>query len=338
MKKPNFGVAIATGTEGLMYPIPYASARDVVELSVFAETIGFDSVWGNDHISTQHYVREEFNTPPRYYAPLMILAAIAERTKTLKLATALLVLPFRNPGVVAKEIATLDHLSDGRLILGVGLGAYREEFEAEFGKNAKDMVRGKMLDESIETLNALFTQDQVTLDGEYFHMTSLQSYPHPVQKPFPFYFGGNSPQGLARTVKYGTGWLPALLTVEEIKASVAQLQDMCAEAGRSFDIDIAPQLSIGIGKTHEEACKKFEASQIYRHTRSLGKSTMKGKDATDYTTRNLIGSPAEIIEQVEKYCEAGVTTFSALVFANNTIPETRDDMQYFAEEVIAKFK
>ena len=122
--KANFGLGIATGTEGLMYPIPYSSARDVVDLSVYAEKLGFHSVWGNDHITTQNYVREEFdNKPPRYYAPLLELAAIAERTTTLKLATALLVIPFRNPLVMAKEIATLDQLSGGRVMLGVGLGA-----------------------------------------------------------------------------------------------------------------------------------------------------------------------------------------------------------------------
>ena len=147
--KANFGLGLATGTEGLMYPIPYSSARDVVDLSVYAEKLGFHSVWGNDHITTQNYVREEFdNKPPRYYAPLLELAAIAERTTTLKLATALLVIPFRNPLVMAKEIATLDQLSGGRVMLGVGLGAYREEFEAEFGANAEGMVRGEMLDES----------------------------------------------------------------------------------------------------------------------------------------------------------------------------------------------
>ena len=118
--KANFGLGIATGTEGLMYPIPYSSARDVVDLSVYAEKLGFHSVWGNDHITTQNYVREEFaNKPPRYYAPLLELAAIAERTTTLKLATALLVIPFRNPLVMAKEIATLDQLSKYFTICGM---------------------------------------------------------------------------------------------------------------------------------------------------------------------------------------------------------------------------
>lgn len=337
--KANFGLGIATGTEGLMYPIPYSSVRDVVDLSVYAEKLGFHSVWGNDHITTQNYVREEFEgRPPRYYAPLLTLAAIAEHTTTLKLATALLVIPFRNPLVMAKEIATLDQLSNGRLLLGVGLGAYREEFEAEFGAHAKDMVRGKMLDESMEAMFELFTKDNVTFHGNYFDIVNAQSYPHPVQNPFAFYFGGNSANSYRRVAQWGTGWLPALLTPDEVAAGVQQLGEACAKVGRDVkDIDIAPQLSVSIAKTHEEAVARYEKSQIYRHSCSLGKSTMKGKDATRYMERNLVGSVEEVREQVERYIEADVTTFSALIFADNTLEETREHMQFFSEEIIQHY-
>lgn len=337
--KANFGLGIATGTEGLMYPIPYSSARDVVDLSVYAEKLGFHSVWGNDHITTQHYVREEFNgMRPRYYAPLLELAAIAERTTTLKVATALLVLPFRNPLVMAKEIATLDHLSDGRLLLGVGLGAYREEFEAEFGAQAEGMIRGEMLDESMEIMNKLFTEENVTYTGKYFDIQNAQCYPHPVQKPFAFYFGGNTTKGYHRVAKWGTGWLPALLTPEEVKSGVSAISEELEKVGRSIsEIDIAPQISVSIAKTHEEAVARYEKSQIYRHACSLGKSTMKGKDPTDYLNRNLVGSVEEVCEQVERYIDAGVNTFSALIFADNTLEETRDHMAFFSEEIISKY-
>lgn len=336
--KANFGLGIATGTEGLMYPIPYSSARDVVDLSIYAEKLGFHSVWGNDHITSQDYVREQFGQAPRYYSPLITLAAIAERTTTLKIATALLVIPFRNPLVMAKEIATLDHLSGGRLLLGVGLGAYREEFVAEFGDKAHEMVRGEMLDESLDIMHKLFTEDNVTVKGKYFDIQNGQSFPHPVQDPFAFYFGGNSSNSYRRVAKWGTGWLPALLTPDEVKSGVAALKEACDAVGRDVStIDIAPQLSVSIAKTHEEAIERWEKSQIYRHSCSLGKSTMKGKDATNYMERNLIGSVDEVKAQVERYMEAGVTTFSALIFADSTLEETRDHMQFFAEEIISKY-
>lgn len=339
MARIKFGLGIPTGTEGLMYPIPYASVQDVVDLSVYAEKLGFDSVWGNDHISTQHYVREKFKeTPPRYYAPLLMLAAISQQTTKIKVATALLVIPFRHPVVMAKEIATLDHLSNGRLLLGVGLGAYREEFEAEFGKVANNIVRGNLFDESIDLLYRIFTEDTVSHEGKYFSLKEVHSYPKPVQKPFPFYFGGNNPKGYERTAKYGH-WLPALLTPTEIKKACNQIKEFSGLYNRDFStIDIAPQMAVMIAKTREEAAKRFEASQMYKHTCSLKKSTMKDHDPTQYFDRNLIGSADDIGEQIEKYIEAGVTTFSALIFANNNIEETREDMQVFSEEIISKFR
>ena len=115
MIKVKFGIGIPTGTEGLMYPVPFAKARDNIRISKAAEAFGYDSVWGNDHVSTQHYVRGEFGSPPNYYAPLITLAAIAENTTRLRVATALLVCPFRHPVNIAKELATLDHLTNGRL-------------------------------------------------------------------------------------------------------------------------------------------------------------------------------------------------------------------------------
>lgn len=335
--KIRFGLGIPTGTEGLMYPIPYSSAREVVELSVFAEKMGFDSVWGNDHVQSQQYVMEEFGEYPRYYAPLLELAAIAERTTTLQVCTALLVAPFRHPVVMAKELATLDHLSGGRLLVGVGIGAYREEFEAEYGDKASEMVRGDMLDESLEVMCRIFKEETVDHQGRYYSVKNLKSFPKPVQSPFPFYIGGNSPKGYQRVAKFGTGWLPALLTTDEIKAGIKGIEACCAEVGRNMsDIDIAPQLGIAVAKTREEAEKMFQSSQLYKHGVSLSKSTMKGKDATQYAQRNLVGTPDEVGQRIEEYVAAGVTHFSALIFANNTMQETKDHMQYFSEEVLAK--
>lgn len=337
-KQIQFGVGIPTGTEGLMYPIPFASARDNVRISVKAEELGYDSVWGNDHVSTQHYVRDEFDQAPNYYSPLITLAAIAENTTKLKLATALLVVPFRNPVMIAKELATLDQLSKGRVIAGVGLGAYREEFVSMFGDKAKEMHRGNMIDESLLILDKIFKEDVVSYKGKYFDVKEVQSFPRPVQNPFPFFIGGNAPVGRLRTAKYGQGWLPAVLTPEEIKAGVEEISEYCNQFGRNpEEIEIAPQFSVSIGKTHEEAIKRFESSQMYKHLESLKKSTLKNQDTTSYETRNLIGTPEEICEQVQKYIDAGVTTFSALIFADNTIDEMFESMQFFSEEVISKF-
>lgn len=339
MKKINFGIGIPTGTEGLMYPIPFAKARDNIRLSRKAEEFGFDSVWGNDHVSTQHYVRDEFPAPPNYYAPLLVLAAIAENTKKIKVATALLVFPFRHPVVMAKELATLDQLTNGRIIIGAGIGAYREEFEAMNGEKSKKVNRGRYLDESLEVVQKIFKEDVVTYKGEYFDIQNLQSFPKPVQKPFPFYIGGNSPQGRERTAKFGTGWLPAFLTAPEIKKAVEEIRGYCEKSGREFrDFDIAPQFGVSIAKTPEEAMAKFKRSQVYKHSVSLGKSTMKNQDLSLVAERHLIGSPDRILERIAEFTAAGVTTFSALLFADNTVDEFIESMQFFSEAVIQKLR
>ncbi|MEH7255201.1 LLM class flavin-dependent oxidoreductase [Neobacillus niacini] len=337
-KQINFGVGIPTGTEGLMYPVPFAKARDNIRISVEAEKQGYDSVWGNDHVSTQHYVRGEFEQPPNYFSPLLTLAAIAENTTTLRLATALLVVPFRNPVMIAKELATLDQLSNGRVIAGVGLGAYREEFVSMFGEKAKEMHRGTMIDESLYILNRIFKEEVVSYQGKYFDVKEVQSYPRPVQNPFPFYIGGNAANGLLRTAKYGQGWLPAVLSVDEIRAGVEEITKYCNELGRNpEEIDIAPQFAISIGRTHEEAVEQFERTQLHKHLVSLKKSTLKNQQTGGFEERNLIGTPDEVGERIKQYIDAGVTTFSALLFADNTVDEMIESMQFFSEEVMSKF-
>lgn len=339
MKTIRFGLGIATGTEGLMYPIPYSSAREVVDIAILAEKLGFDSVWGNDHVQTQEYVYEEFKQYPRYYAPLMELAAIAEHTQKLLLCTALLVLPFRHPVIAAKELATLDHLSGGRVRLGIGIGAYREEFEAQFGRDAKGVNRGEMLEESVQLLERIFTEDSVTHEGKYYSVRDLKCFPKPVQSPFPFYFGGNSTMSYERVAKYGTGWLPAGLKTEEMRVAVEKIGECCQAQGRSLDdIDVAPQFGVCIKKTHEEAHKAYQQSQHYQHSLSLSQTTYKGKDIQNYAERRIVGSPDEVAQRIQDYIDAGVTHFAALMFAGNSLEDTKEQMHCFAEEILPRFR
>jgi probable F420-dependent oxidoreductase len=339
MKKIKFGLQIPTGVEGLMYPIPFfLDARDNIKISIMAEKLGYDSVWGNDHIITQAYVKQRFNNPPKYFSPLITLASVAENTSKIKIGTAILVLPFQNPLIVAKELSTLDHLSNGRLIVGVGIGAYREEFESLYGQKAKNINRGEMLDESLEIICRIFENDTVTYKGKYFDIVEAQSYPKPIQNPFPFYIGGNSTNGMKRAGKYGSGWLPGGLTPEEIKAGIKRIKIYCDSFGRKEqNIEIAPQLICSISNTFEKADKKYRESQLYIHRASLQKSTHKGRDVSKYENMTLIGSPTEICEQIQNYIDVGVTAISSMLFVSNNIGEFIDSMHFFAEDVIKYF-
>ena len=332
-----FGLGVPTGTEGMMYPVPYADPVQAVELAIEAERLGFDSVWGNDHVSTQRYVREEFDRPPRFYDPMSYMSFVAARTTTLRLASAIMVMPFRHPVMAAKQLATLDQLSGGRVICGVGIGAYREEFEAMWPD--RDVHRGRFAVEYIDALQILFTERRASFKGEYLHFDDVESYPKPAQPRLPILSGGNAPGVRRRAALQCDGWLPACLSPTEMAAGVTEIRQLAERAGRSLDhFDVAPQLVVSVGASREEALSRFGRSQLAAHMRSLAKTTLKDQQDGDVVERNLIGTADQIIEQVARYAAAGVTTLSALLFACNTVDETLDAMEEFAETVIKRVR
>ncbi|WP_283137658.1 TIGR03619 family F420-dependent LLM class oxidoreductase [Rhizohabitans arisaemae] len=329
-----FGLGVPTGTEGLMYPVPYADVHEAVELALAAERLGFDSVWGNDHVTTQRYVRAEFDEPPRYYDPFSYLSFVAALTTRIRLATAIMVLPFRNPVVAAKQAATLDRLSGGRAVLGVGIGAYREEYEA-MNPEVK-LHRGEHAAEAIQGLRALFTEREATFRGRWVNFADVQSFPKPVQETLPILSGGNAPACRTRAALYAEGWLPACLTPAEVAAGRADIAAQAEAAGRVLPagFEVALQVAVSIAPTHEEAWARFRASQLHNHLVSLSKTTLKDQGVENLAARNLIGTPESVAEQVEAYRQAGVDTLAGLLFAANTVPETLDMMAEFGETVI----
>ncbi|WP_210259783.1 LLM class F420-dependent oxidoreductase [Martelella sp. HB161492] len=325
---------LPTGMEGLTYPIPFSSPETLLQIAQHAEKHGYHSVWGNDHMTTQHYVREEFPTPPRFWEPLITYAYLAAHTKTLRFGTGVLVLPMRRDIVVtAKQIATLDHLSGGRVEIGVGVGAYREEFDALWPDSGAH--RGDMVEEGVDALNVLFSERAASFDGKYYQFRDVELWPKPMQKKLPIYFGGNSPKHLARVARAADGWIPAGMDVTKLGGLVDQLKAMATEAGRDPEtIEIAPQYVCHIGKTREEAYARFRQSQMCKHLISLKKSTMKNEGAQNLEEINLIGTPEEVVEKALKAKAAGVTHLLGLYFAANDVPELLDQMQVFAEEVM----
>ncbi|MGQ0570629.1 MAG: LLM class flavin-dependent oxidoreductase [Armatimonadota bacterium] len=334
-----FSAALPTCVEGLIYPVPYITPDKLIEVGLAAERLGYHSVWGNDHLHTQNYVWDEWHAVPNYYEPLISLAALASRTRTLKLGTSVIVMPMREPTLLAKQAATLDQLSGGRLMLGIGVGAYREEFEAVRPDAPPKTNRGDMVDEGIRGLQALFTQDTASFKGRYYHFKDVKMGPKPLQNPLPIYSGGNSDAGAVRAGRYSQGWLPAVLPVEVLRRKVALLRDAAQAAGRSAEaLDIAPQMSVSLGTTGEEALKQFRDSQVYQHMLSLKRSTLKDLDLSQVERMNLIGTPAQVIEQIGVYGDAGVTHCCALIFPANTIEETIDQMDWFARDIMSEFR
>lgn len=203
-----FGVGLPTCTAGMMYPTPFASIGEVVDIAVEAEQLGYYEVAGNDHLTTQQYVRDSFDVPPDFFEPLITYSYIAARTSVLRLMTAIMVFPMRHPVLLAKQLATLDQLSGGRVIVGAGTGAYREEFVKTLPHLA-GANRGRLMDETMTVVRMLLTEHSASFEGEYLSIDDVEMYPKPVQDPFPIYSAGNADASIRRAAQFGQGWLPA---------------------------------------------------------------------------------------------------------------------------------
>ena len=326
-------VGLPTGMEGLTYPIPFSEPEAVIRIARHAEALGYHSVWGNDHMTTQHYVRAEFPVPPRFWEPLIVYSFVAAETTTLRFGTGILVLPMRRDIVVtAKQLATLDHFSGGRLEIGVGIGAYREEFEAL--QPDSRIARGKIVDEGLEALALLFRDRVTSYDGAYYRFRDVELYPKPRQERIPLYVGGNNANNLRRTVAHADGWLPAAVPLDRIAADVKQLHRLAEEAGRDpASIEVAPQYIVHIGKTREAALARFEKTQMCAHLTSLRKSTLKEQGALGHEDINLIGTVDDAVERANRLREVGVTHLLGLYFAADDLQELLDQMQIFAEDI-----
>jgi len=331
-------VGLPTGMEGLTYPIPFSDPANVIRIAQSAETFGYDSVWGNDHMTTQHYVRAEFPVPPRFWEPLVTYAFVLSHTRTIKVGTGILVLPMRRDIVVtAKQIATLDHFGMGRLEIGVGIGAYREEFDAL--QPDSPLKRGDIVDEGLEALRKLFGDRVASFEGKFYRFRDVELWPKTLQPRIPIYIGGNNPNNIRRAVAWGDGWLPAGMHVDRLRGHVKTLYAMAEKAGRDpKTIAVCPQFIVHIAKSRDAALERFRRSQMYKHLMSLRTSTLMGQGAISHEEINLIGTPAQIVDKAIALREAGVTHLLGLYFAAGSVDELIDQMQMFAEEIAPHVK
>lgn len=328
-----FSICLPTGFEGVMYPIPFVEPGDFVRMAQLCEKLGYHSVWGNDHIQSQHYVREQFpDSPPNFYEVMSVLSFCAAATTTLEVGTALAVMPMRDPFWLAKQAATIDQLSNGRLILALGIGAYREEFAAWAPRLAPKARRGEMMDEGIALMQRLFTERRVTHEGKYYAVRDIEMYPKPKRNPFALWIGGHNMEAVERAARVGTGWLPGWRPWPELEERIKQLKERAAALGRDpSEIEIAPEFSVTIAKTAEEAERRYMASGLVAHRKSLAYT---GRDLSKQVVANLVGSPDLIREKVEGLKKIGVDHACALMIPADSMAEFEDQVEWFAKTVL----
>lgn len=282
------------------------------------EALGYDSIWTGDHVS--------FHGP--IYESLTLLAAYASITERIKLGTAVYLLALRQPTIAAKISATVDALSSGRLIFGVGVGGENpKEFEASGIPHAE---RGARVTEGIEVVRALWRDTPASFHGRFTHFDGVSIDPKPAQRPGPpIWLGGRSDAALARAGRQGDGWVSYVVQPERYRQSLDKIRAAADAAGRSMDGFVAAHLAfITVGRDHERA----ERQWIERLSRRYA------QDWTPMAKKyGIIGTPEQCAEQLARFVDAGCT----YVLMNPIITdpdEERAQLEVIASEVIPRLR
>lgn len=226
---------------GVVLPIWRLSVTDAETLALKAEELGFDGVFVPDHIlakpaTTQHY-------GPSWPDPFSLLAFFAGRTHRIQIGTSVIVLPYRNPLVTAKAAATVDQVSGGRFIFGIGVGWDEAEFN-DLGLPFRQ--RGAMTDEYLRIIKAAWTHDMPSFSGRYFTFSGATFAPRPLQQPHPPIWGGGMPGGISapavrRVAALCDAWHPLGLSLDDLEKGIGMIRGLAEKAGRRDAVHFAPR-------------------------------------------------------------------------------------------------
>ncbi len=302
MAEVKFGVFV--------WPMPLEQAQRVEEL-------GFDSLWVSEHML--------FFVPT--FDAITVLAAFAARTQRILLGSAVLLLPLRHPTVVAKEVASLDIISNGRIILGVGVGG---EFPREFvacGVPVKE--RGRRTDEAIEVMRKLWSESGVNHEGRFFRLEDANMQPKPVQKPGPpIWIAGRSEAAIKRAARLGDGYMPYLFSPERYRDSLEKVSAFAQQQGRDpTTIEAGMYQFICVADTYEEARQRAIQDLSLRYNQPFDRIVDR------YC---VLGTPDQCAERLGQYVEAGVRHFILVPIAPPA--ELPTHLEVYAREVLPRVR
>ena len=247
----------------------FTQTLDAAVLAQKAESLGFESFWMPEHTIVPASYASTYHgrtIASDWGDPLIGLAKVSAVTQTIKLGTAISIVPEHNPLVQAKQIATLDRVSNGRFIFGIGAGWLQEEVEIMGGNWERKWAQTR---EAVLAMKELWTKDEAEFHGKYYDFPPVMCDPKPVQQPHPPVFvGGNGPRALKRTAAWAEGWFPVGLTPEEIRAGRKTLDELAEAAGRDPK---AIKVMVGSVEPDRDLIKKLEQAGADRVDVSLAR-------------------------------------------------------------------
>ena len=295
-KLPNCG--------GVLCPPEWASPRTIEELATDAARAGFRSLWLHDHVLTPDelkHLRE-----PEFYEPVTVAVRLLALLPEVQIGIATIVLPLRDPVVLAKQLVTAARFFPGRLIAGIGSGRYASEFAA-FGSPLYD-ARSKVTDEHLRLMRALLTSPTVTFSGTYRSVVDAQMFPKARPGELALWLAANAPVGIKRAARHADGWIAASMPLDEFRAAHETYTAAQRAASRSG-------AAIALSLTIDPDGPNAREDGLHRHAFALR------------------GSASEIAAEISRYEGAGATHF-LVTFPSATLAEVREKIRWFSSQVV----
>lgn len=309
---------------------PFAAAENIIRTATLAERLGYDSVWVHDHISWPREKLTHFATgsieacrdqDPDFYESITTIGVLGGRTSRVRLGIAGLVLPLRDPRVLGKQLATLDRLTDGRIITAFGIGAIEGDFQV---MGVRFDRRGRIMNDHLAALRAMYAAEPPTS----FASPSL-SFERGTFLPRPrglrLWVTGASDAGIERAVKLADGWMTVYASVAEYAQAIGRLREAASREGRDpSTIETGYETYVCVARTHEEAMATARASLLHKF-----KTLERGLEVC------IVGDADAAAERVEAYAAAGAGHIELKLICHS--PEQLGEMaQRIAERMLAE--
>jgi probable F420-dependent oxidoreductase len=324
-----FSLFLPSIHEGRFIPMGGLTPAHIFRPAERAEELGYDGIWIGEYLESQADVMAQFTDPPSYYAPLATLAMLAARTSRVRLTTGVLVLPYHDPLILAREFATLDVLSGGRVTLGTGLGGAVERYR-QTRKLHGPVNRAALMEEAIQAMRRLWEDRKATFVGTYFEFHDLEMSPKPLQIPFPVVMAGGAEQVVERIGRLANGWIDTYLPPDGMRAHIAQLRAAAREAGREGErFEILRSFFCSIAASDDRAERQ--------RLESVPGGRPAGRPNDAQREFLLVGSPETIVRQLRRYEGLGITEFN-VAFYHRDVAATLAQIELFARDVMPAFR
>ena len=316
----NFGVFIPQGWKMDLVSIsdPVDKWAKAVEVAKYAEELNLDSLWVYDHFHNRPKPANE-----TIFECWTVLAAISQITSRIKLGQMVTCTPYREPSLTAKITSNLDVMSNGRLIWGVGAGWYEHEFVGYGYRFPSPADRIKMMEEAIEIVTAMWSQQDVNYEGRFYSMRGGQCDPKPVQRPRPqVLIGGQGEQLTLRAVARLGDASNFGGTPEQFAHKCAVLRDHCRDVGRDYD------------EIQKTICGEIVIREDEEDIVDGGSRSVQGVEFEEWRSLNFVGTPEQVAEKMQAYIDHGCTAFYPWC---SDYPET-ESVRLLAEKVMPEIR